>query len=81
MNLDEKRIAEILKYAEIVFLTRRFVEEMIPGCHTEKDGLTFMNGLGDGNGKRGRGEKTRENREENEEAEEKKAEGKERQVR
>ena len=51
VNLDEKRIAEILKYAEMVFLTRRFVEEMIPGCHTEKDGLTFMNGLGDGNGK------------------------------
>ena len=38
VNLDEKRIAEILKYAEMVFLTRRFVEEMIPGCHTEKDG-------------------------------------------
>ena len=51
VNLDEKRIAEILKYAEMVFLIRRFVEEMIPGCHTEKDGLTFMNGLGDGNGK------------------------------
>ena len=51
VNLDEERIAGILKYAEMVFLTRRFVEEMIPGCHTEKDGLTFMNGLGDGNGK------------------------------
>ena len=51
VNLDEKRIAEILKYAEMVFLTRQFVKEMIPGCHTEKDGLTFMNGLGDGNGK------------------------------
>jgi len=51
VNLDEKRIAEILKYAEMVFLTRRFVEEMIPVCHTEKDGLTFMNGLGGGNGK------------------------------
>jgi len=51
VNLDEKRIAEILKYAEMVSLTRRFVEEMIPGCHTEKDGLTFMNGLGEGNGK------------------------------
>jgi len=45
VNLDEKRIAEILKYAEMVFLTRRFVEEMTPGCHT------FMNGLGDSNGK------------------------------
>ena len=51
VNLDEKRIAKILKYAEMVFLTRRFVEEMIPVCHTEKDGLTFTNGLGDGNGK------------------------------
>jgi len=51
VNLGEKRIAEILKYAEMVFLTRRFVEERIPGCHTEKDGLTFMNGLGDGSGK------------------------------